>query len=886
MTLFTKDGQPLEYLLGEMKQLSPEFQFWAKTTLGTGWLDKIVYALVLTQKANDKKGALEYLRQLSLQAKLTNLKIAKSDFAGKTSHEPFRLLAQKLGHGPKADLDIYRHYGRVGHQMIGDLLSGAIPNYQKAIEFLKKEGGQLIRPHQYKIFETKPEHSDQLNLFGPELRLGIEFWKEILPGNLISLKLKKDLALILKALTDLILLKQCSNWTDLYDIAWPLIPELETRLAPIFQNHLDALKTDDAFTRFVRLLTMMSWATLIPWMDDQKSPLFKEITVLDSKLGVNGGRVDAIEVMTINNNPPDQAQKELLKKLAKDHYKSIGHLVYTLRQIFGSSLALRITDWKFAIGDGMENSQILQPAKLGELLEKHALQVKNYVTLANLDCHLQYRKGRDPWHKNPYFTQARLVYILPASSPIVHELTIAPAEQKRLFQEELVSKLHLAKKQAVLRHFDNKLVGHTVNLLNGKEKTWPNQSARYPLLFSELEPADGFRQIVNKYRQFADKSEIIEITKHHEKGGNLLLMHLDKLVKLVNFNPESGFISCLMPNHDDSTPSMRIYTERGFFKCFGCGVFGLIADPKSFMDFQKTRIDSPLGKLPELKQVSKIVIPDAQHKIMSLAQQILSQQFIGSPGQTYTQKERHIDSDLARSYGAGYGNDFFIESLLDNYSLDELIYYGFVAISDKVNPRRGLCPLLIKRGLTIKLMRRPINKNFGLPYSTLDQRLTFPLILEGRNTNFYGRATWPACSNRSKHRKLSTKRTEVPQGLFNYPALQSKVVEIVINEGVFDGLSLMQLGWSGIVSIIGVSNYASIEAVARSRKNLAVAFDHDKNQTGQTNTAKVIQYLKKTASPSVVIRNFTEDFMAEHPDFADLGCKDFNEYLIKKFQTA
>ncbi len=882
MTLFTKEDQPLPLLLEELKDSSPEFRIWSGQSLKTGQLKKIVDALILAGRAANPKEALIYLQELSRHEKLSKLKIAKLDFNGEMRYELVKLLEQKLGYGSKPnESDPYRQYGIVGHQMIADLLSGNLFNLQNGQTGNENEESPFARQkHFFKTADIEP--IIQPVLFDQKTEPKTGSWQEKC----------SEIRQLLQDLREIV--QNEPNWMDAYQSAWPLIPELETRLSPIFQHYLEALKAHDSFSKYIRLLAMMSWSSLIPCLDKPQAPFFKELAVLNHQTGISGGRIDALEVASINGQPPNSAQTELLKQLARHHYTSVGSLVRTLYRIFGHDLSLRITDWKFASGNNSGIGQTIQPTELADPLEKYVLQVKSYITLANLDCFLFHQTGKDPWPQKTPLTQGRLFYILPTASPIIHEISITSAEQKRLFREELVIKLPLAQKHAIFRHFNNLLIGNTVNLFKGQDPLpgEPPKPAEEPVLFPDNQSQKSFQTIVEKYRRFADKLKIIEIVKRNNNGNDLFIMHLDKLarepVEFGNFNWETGgFISCLV--HQEKTPSMRINITDGFFKCFGCGVFGLLSPSKTDrVPFGKfgLKLNGKIFQTPDIKKIRKIIIPVEHHQIMSLAQQILRNRFKRSPGCQYT-TERGIDPDLAHTHGAGYGDYFLINSLLDSYDLDQLIFYGFVAVSEKITAQKGLGPLLFNRGMTVRQMRRKITgqESCGLPYSVLDRRLTFPLVFEGRNTNFYGRATWPNGDNCSKHRKLSTRQTGVPQGIFNSDLLQSKHAEIIVAEGVFDALSLVQLGWPNVVSLIGVNNYLNIESVARSSKSLAIALDHDTNETGQTNTAKIIKHLKKISHPAPV-RDFTTEFIAQHPDFLDLGCKDFNDYLVKTNQTA
>lgn len=898
MTLFTKDDRPLKQLLEAMNYLSPEFQFWARHTLKTGWLEKLIEILIRTGQTADKKEALEYLDKFHSPNKWSDLKIAKGDFSGKVGREPFRLLEDKLGYG-RQDPNPYPHYGVVGHKAIADLLSGKIPNYTEAMKMLRRD--QDIFQQQGCIFKTKTAPQFQPSLFRPiELFPQTVFVREILPNNHFSARLENEIVEWWTAMSSLIASHPSANWMKLYSLFQPLMPELEIRLWPIFHRHTDKLKSDQAFSQYLKYLTLMSLASLIPWSKKHRFHLFREIPALTNHARVNGGRIDAIEVLNINGHPPDKTEEELLKKMSDNSYSSVGHLVSALRRVFGRYLEFRITDWKFMLGDGVEQGRIIQPAEVKTPPDKHIRQVQSYVALANLDCYLRHEDNQQPWTGHLYFSKVRVVYILPTSLPVVHEFEVSSKQQQKIFQEEIVTKLHFAKKYAILRNYNNTLIGHIVGMLDSKEKQTkpPNGFRKKNPLFPEREAQSRLQITIKKYRRFADERKIIEITKRNKDGNDMLLLHLDKLGEILNspesggikssqnFNLETGgFISCLV--HTERTPSMRLNIQEKFFKCFGCGIFGPITSleqvlPLGHQSFRTVNIY--FGS--KVKKISQIIIPDEHHRIMQTAQRFLNDQFKISSSRSYV-IHRGIAPELACHYGAGYGNAVFIKSLLENYSLDELIFYGFAMISDKVPTNRGLCPLLANMGMSIDQMKRETTTGLsklskvGLPYSVLEGRLTFPLIFENRYTNFYGRAAWDNCPSRSKHRKLSTSQTKVLHGIFNPQPLDSDTPEVIVTEGVFDCLSLIQMGWPNTTAIIGVHNRLHLEAIAHAKKNLAIALDYDQNQTGQTNTAKIMDYLQQIKHEGAT-SNFTKDFMIVHPDFIKWGCKDFNEYLIKK----
>ncbi|MBI2063585.1 MAG: toprim domain-containing protein, partial [Candidatus Yanofskybacteria bacterium] len=572
-------------------------------------------------------------------------------------------------------------------------------------------------------------------------------------------------------------------------------------------------------------------------------------------------------------------------------------------------LAFRIIDWKFAVGDGVGEGDILQAADVIEPIAKHAEQLKRYITLGNLDYYLAQNKTLDGsiWNENCPIKYGRLEYILATSEPVIHEITMTQSEQELKFKNDVVFNLHRSRKLAKIRHLNNLLLGCATGKTNGKDHLKPDYKKsgrrKTQLSLTESKPLSPIETVINKYRHFVDKNNIIEWVGNR-KDRPIYLMHLDKLEMAfkqrghdgrliikgrLDIGRGKGFICCLMPQHDDSTPSLHIDLVRGLWKCFGCGVYGFFAEHSTPMPLgQELKINYTRTIPVNFKRTEKLSIPEEHHKIMSLAQKILHSQFRNSPAQAYVQ-ERCIDPELAYELGTGYGTDKIINVLLDSYSYDQLIHYGFIVISNRVTSQKGICQLLAKRGLGLQQIKREVRGNlgstWGLPYSILHNRITFPLVLENRNTSFYGRATWPNCAEHSKHRKLTREYTGVPHGAFNAQVLRTDAPEIELSEGVFDAMSLIQLGYTPSMAMIGVDNYVILESIAGSEKDIGIAFDIDKNkyQTGQTNTAKIIERLQKMNYRGR-LRNFTQDFIAANPDFLKAG-KDFNEWL-KYLKTA
>jgi hypothetical protein len=111
-------------------------------------------------------------------------------------------------------------------------------------------------------------------------------------------------------------------------------------------------------------------------------------------------------------------------------------------------------------------------------------------------------------------------------------------------------------------------------------------------------------------------------------------------------------------------------------------------------------------------------------------------------------------------------------------------------------------------------------------------------------------------------------------------ALASKEHQMInITEAVIDALTLIQMGYPATIAIIGVNNYAVLQAVVNLGKDIALAFDND--TTGRQKTDETINWLMEKAGHSHILIDRTSDLMfADYPSLANY--KDLNEWWIKK----
>jgi DNA primase len=115
--------------------------------------------------------------------------------------------------------------------------------------------------------------------------------------------------------------------------------------------------------------------------------------------------------------------------------------------------------------------------------------------------------------------------------------------------------------------------------------------------------------------------------------------------------------------------------------------------------------------------------------------------------------------------------------------------------------------------------------------------VTFPLELDGKITNFYGRFAGD-CDKKNRHRKLP-RSENVPQGGFNITrSVESGSKFIPVVESVCDGLALMQFGYPTTSAIVGIDNVVIIDELARHDQRFGIALNDD--EAGRNGTIKLI----------------------------------------------
>lgn len=869
---FFHQRSPLDTL--DLVPLSDEFRIWAFFA-GNEVLRKVIEPLKMKLNLSDEE-ALQYLDRITASSEDHNVSYRTDLTSNGTLSLGKKIIPQIAPNYP-----IEFQYGSVSHAAILMLLRGEIADLgiarQIAMEFPDRQLTLLPNP----ILNKQLFLPDDL------------FFFDVLNGK-ISPNLERELGFCLtemqKVSDDLSSWASCPQRKRLIEwmlrLLGPLIGQFIHKLPPC---------KNDLYREYLLALTLQIWAGVIIntfGKNGETDFLFDEVRILPTQEILNGGRADALKVSAINGEKPNKEQRFRLKSLYSFNPKPhVGMLIRSIHDLFGHDVDLELLDLKIAVGDGERATKIIKKQNLLEPISEHLGQMEHYIFLSTVSHHISMclagldSPTREVWENGAPLSKGKLQYLLPGQPSVFHEIVMNPDQQRKEFIERVVFKWIHGKFSATVRRIDRVMTQHfqnqTINGLAGSTKVFSKPAETQ--VQGHFFPAPSSRQMIlsvmDQYRVFVDEYKIIEVVKG-KKGSSNFVLSLSKLSNLLEsgysakgFNwDRGGFIKCLHPGHSDRDPSLYVDLKRGFFKCFSCptGMGGML----DYSGFNGTATNgggiikaSNFSSL-KLKKLGALVIPEKHYAIMGRAQQILQANFPGSRGEKYLCDKRKINPNLAFQYGAGYGNNNLITGLLEEYSIEDLIGFGFIGFSVAVLKSDPFVVMLSKRcpssRLEVEKTDKNGNKRLAWPYNVLFGRVTIPLTLldSDKITNFYGRS---AISERKdqKHRKLSTDTTKVPHGGFNMQVIGDDSKEIKMVEGVMDALTLIAYGVKDTIAIIGLRNKMILDFLMNSGKILAVALDND--EKGIIAAREVIEELEKSG---VDAYNYTANFIIEHPEAA------------------
>ncbi len=687
----------------------------------------------------------------------------------------------------------------------------------------------------------------------------------------------------------------------------PTAQRLKTLLEQLAGPSVNKLVTgSEGVFNYAALAGLMELGALAQFADSNLCIPFTEIKVSPPGSFLSGGRIDLIQVRQPNGHPlPDSYDQQLtaMQGIRRPH----PDLVAALQDQIGDH-DQRFLDFKFSRGDAPENRTVILPEQVARgPQQKDLLQMIRYTTLTPLNLAARRVHNGEPlpkdWLSDPRFSQGDIIYAAPERDVIVHNVTVGPQERQRFLDHYIAPRIPKAAVQARVREVDRiipELIRESKRQGQTKQFAVPDQGVQLPLRLNTTEKTNaaikGEIHRLRRERTYINDERTLEQTVNG-KGEPFYLLHLDEAIRAGYFGEDLDFsrrraICCPFPDHDDGTPSCSVYFDAGNFYCFRCEKGGRIAResvPENMADLVKF-VNRSVVYNPGDR-----ILPDEITRLLTQAQQILQRTYQTDPrGKHYLSEARSLDPDLAFHNGAGLANLSLLDGLFDcGYTIAEMAQAGFVGFSEKIPENSSLANYLRRRGLADKDFSQVIRIFSGTegttkevrayPYAPMGDgqqpRVTFPTESQDPQTglwtidNFYGRATW-ACERTQAHRKLSITGGTLHGASGAQDAIESDFDQIVVVEAKLDELSLKQLGFQPVTSIIGVNNSKVLDMLAASQKDILQALDNDK--TGDEKSENMRVQLRKRGYTGK-FRPFTHEFAQAHPAFR--GVKDWNAWL-------
>lgn len=855
------------------------FRSWAFSTLGDG-LNELISLAIHRELASNAQEALKLLADISRGCPLDKLTITQGDHGG--SGRFLSKLNRRLQGPSNETVRNLQMFGSEAHFLFLNSCAGRDYEPKEALNVANalKAGQQLLFAEKEWSSLTR---DDSFIPRGESLPVDPTSVKKVWQSGVKELK-EQDPDIERRTLGSFGIVGNNHELREtLIDLLKPQFGSLLSRLP----------HNEDGVSRYITLQTLMSLASAVGHMEElgMANAVFPEIRPLNPKWGLSGGEIDAVVVHSIKGRAPSEGEIALLKDLALQSFPSFESLLGKIFEVYGEEVEVLFKELKFKHGDGGPNKPIDMAQVRERPRAKDINQVERYLTLAPVGHHFHSGRKSDlasVWHESHWLSGGEVIYISPFEAPIVHKVDKNPDRHSMLYTAEVMGKADHLMWQAKKRMMGNWIAGRVADLVNGgssdtiRRKTWQ-------LPFQNLEVAKPIIELAKNAQPYADtKTQLVRIIGKMGKGLRYGLV-LDKVIQAEGWAKDFKLthmtqISCPFPGHPgDDTPSFSLYPGREdkgpHFHCFGCGKHGEIitGNGDEIWDVFHGRGNGKNHKGHKSHKLEPLVVPVEQTKINWDAQEILQDTLSntkrGRSGREYLNK-RMIDYALAFSLGAGLGSNALINGLLDKgHTYDELLKYGFCRLSSY--PKEGLTSLFKARGLSLDEIKRPIRNRTtkqiedGYPYNVLDRRLTFILGFPvGKNpqtnqteiipTNFYGRAIWEGASKRSAHRKLFVGDTGVAQGGFNMQALGLDYPLIRVEEGVFDALTLIQLGFPSTMAIVGTGNQRIMQSIVEFGKQV-VALGLDNDAPGRLNEMRLRQGLPELGFKGSII-DFTTRF--------------------------
>jgi DNA primase len=268
----------------------------------------------------------------------------------------------------------------------------------------------------------------------------------------------------------------------------------------------------------------------------------------------------------------------------------------------------------------------------------------------------------------------------------------------------------------------------------------------------------------------------------------------------------------LCPFHDEKTASFTVSSDKGFFKCFGCGAYGNAIDfvmryeNREFLEAVEILAEMHHLEIPTDRSMTPTDATAALYDVLREADQFYRERLRENPEAIRYLKNRGIEGTSAGRFALGFAPDSW-NALLERLGGDEKAV-------DK----------LIRAGLAVR-------NEQGRTYDRFRNRIMFPIRDgRGRVIGFGGRlieSGEPKYLNSPDTPLFDKGRTLY--GLYEARQLRGRPARIVVVEGYIDVIALDQYGQGPALATMGTAATAeNVRHLTRLSDRVVFCFDGDR----------------------------------------------------------
>ncbi|PQV64035.1 DNA primase, catalytic core [Abditibacterium utsteinense] len=326
----------------------------------------------------------------------------------------------------------------------------------------------------------------------------------------------------------------------------------------------------------------------------------------------------------------------------------------------------------------------------------------------------------------------------------------------------------------------------------------------------------------------------------------------------------NGRMKACCPFHDEKTPSFYVSRDKGFYKCFGCGVSGDVykfvqaMENTDFLGARKilgarynVEVKSAREQSPEQRE--KTSERDKLLKVTAAAAHFFREQFSGNGGlaaRDYA-RVRGLSRETVEKFGIGYAADAW-DSLRGTLTRK----YGF---SDDEGISTGL--FIEKKSVEGELGGMFAENASRRVYDRYRHRLMFPIWDEsGRVIAFGGRALEGGKTGNPDAKYINSPESPLfhkSNVLFAWHLARAEVSKrdgVIITEGYMDAIAMHEGGFPQTVATLGTAVTAQHVALLRRLAPKAVYLCFDGDSAGMKAALRTAPLFAENALDVRVVR--------------------------------